>query len=71
MRGAILRSGKMALSRVVIARSERAVAIMPRGRRLVVHRGYEKCDVNNAGEVFDRLPEGQRDPEMVALATHS
>ncbi len=39
LRDAILRSGKVALSRVVFERRERAVAIMPMGGGLVVHYG--------------------------------
>lgn len=62
MRDAILRSGKIALSCVGIARRERAVAIMPMGRGLVVHTLHEERDLNDAGEVFDRLPEGKTDP---------
>jgi DNA end-binding protein Ku len=71
LRDAILRSGKIALSRVVIARPERAVAIIPMGHGLVVHTAHEERDMNNTGEVFDRLPDGKTASEMVALATHS
>ena len=44
---------------------------MSMGRGLVVHRLHEERDLNSAGEVFDRLPEGKSEPERVALATHS
>lgn len=67
--GAILRSGKIALPRLVIARREQAVAIMPMGRRLVVHTAHDERELNNAGEGFDRLPKGKTDSEMLALAT--
>ena len=69
LRDAVVRSGEVALSHVVIARREREVAIMPMGRRLVVHTLHEERDLNNAGEVFDRIPKAETDPEMVKLAT--
>jgi len=37
LRDAIAATGKMALSRVVIARRERPVALMPMGKGLVIH----------------------------------
>jgi DNA end-binding protein Ku len=44
------------------------VVIMPMGGGLVVYYGEER-DLNNAGEVIDRLPKDKMDPEMVPLAT--
>jgi DNA end-binding protein Ku len=59
----------MALARVVIARRERAVGIIPMGPGLVAHTLHEERDFNNARDVFDDLPSGESDPEMVRLAT--
>ena len=69
LRDAITSTGKMALARVVIARRERAVGIMPMGPGLVAHTLHEERDLNNARDVFDDLPTGKSDPEMVRLAT--
>src|SRR5882757_8972748 len=69
LRDAIASTGKMALARVVIARRERAVGIVPMGSGLVAHTLHEERDLNDARDVFDDLPSGQSDPEMVKLAT--
>jgi DNA end-binding protein Ku len=69
LRDAIASTGKMALARVVIARRERAVGIIPMGPGLVAHTLHEERDLNNASDVFDDLPTGKSDPEMVKLAT--
>jgi hypothetical protein len=47
------------------------LAIMPMRRGLVVHTANEERDLNNAGDVFYRLPKDESEPEMVALATYS
>jgi DNA end-binding protein Ku len=69
LRDAIARSGKIALSRVVIARRERAVAIMPLGRGLVAHTLHEAQDLVDPDEVFAAVPEARPETEMVKLAT--
>ncbi|MBV9756103.1 MAG: Ku protein [Alphaproteobacteria bacterium] len=68
LREAIRRAKKMALSRVVIARRERAVALMPVGRGLVAHTLHEQRDIVDAKPLFDRIPEVKPDEEMVKLA---
>jgi DNA end-binding protein Ku len=68
LREAIGGTGKMALARVVIARRERAVGILPMGPGLVAHTLHEERDLNSARDVFDDLPSGGSDPEMVKLA---
>jgi DNA end-binding protein Ku len=68
LRDAIASTGKMAPARVVIARRERAVGIIPMGSGLVAHTLHEERDLNNARDVFDDLPTGKSDPEMVKLA---
>jgi Ku protein len=69
LRDAIASTGKMALARVVIARRDRAMGIIPMGPGLVAHTLHEERDLNNASDVFDDLPTGKSDPEMVKLAT--
>jgi len=68
LRDAIASTGKMALARVVIARRERAVGIGPMGKGLVAHTLHEERDLNDPAELFDDLPSGKTDPEMVQLA---
>ncbi len=69
LRDAIAASGRAALSRVVIARRERAIAIMPLGKGLVAHTLHDKREMNSYEELFDTLPSAKPDPEMVKLAT--
>ena len=66
---AIAQSGKIALARVVIARRERAMAMMPFGKGLVGHSLHDNRDLNSANTVFDDIPSDKPDPDMVKLAT--
>ena len=56
LRDAVANTGKMALARVVIARRERAVGIVPMGHGLVAHTLHEERDLNKAADVFDDIP---------------
>ena len=67
-RDAIAKTGKVALSSVVIARRERVVALRPMDNGLVVHTLHEERDLNSAKEAFEHVPDGRGDPEMVDLA---
>jgi DNA end-binding protein Ku len=69
LRDAIASSGKVALSRVVIARREHPIAIMPMANGLVVHTLLEARDLNDYSDLFDDLPSAKPDPDMVQLAT--
>ncbi len=68
LRDAIRKSRMAALSRVVIARRERAVAIVPFGKGLVCHTLHEPNDLWDAKPLFEPVGEAKPDPEMVALA---
>jgi DNA end-binding protein Ku len=68
LREAIRRSKKMALTRVVISRRERAVALLPMGRGMVAHTLNEQRDIVDAKKLFDRIPDVKPDEEMVKLA---
>jgi DNA end-binding protein Ku len=68
LRDAIASTGKMALARVVIARRERAIGLLPMGKGLVAHTLHEERDLNDPAELFDDLPGGKSDPEMLKLA---
>jgi DNA end-binding protein Ku len=68
-RDAIAESGRAALSRVVISRRERAVAILPLENGLVLHTLHEPRDLYDYHKLFDRVPDARPDAEMVKLAT--
>ena len=69
LREAIAKTGKTALSRVVIAQRERTVALRPMGDGLMAHTLYEDRDLNSSQELFEGLSLIKSDPEMVQLAT--
>ncbi len=64
---AFTETGFVALSRVTMARRERAVLITPMNGGLAVHTLLEERDLNRASEVFG-TQHGETDPEMVSLA---
>jgi DNA end-binding protein Ku len=67
LREAIGRSGRIALSRVVIGQRERVIALRIFGKGLAAHTLYEQRDLNDARDLFDDpVPV---DEEMVKLAT--
>jgi DNA end-binding protein Ku len=68
LRDAIASVGKMALARVVIARRERAIGIRPMGKGLVAHTLHDERDLHDPAELFDDLPSGKSDTDMVQLA---
>ena len=68
LRDAIRKTGRVALSRVVIARRERAIAIMPMERGLVVHTLQEAKDVYDPKALFESVPAAKPDADMVDLA---
>ena len=67
LREAIGRSGRVALSRVVIGQRERVIALRLFGKGLAAHTLHEERDLNDASGLFDEpVPV---DEEMVKLAT--
>ena len=69
LREAIAKTGRMALARVVMARRERPIAIMPMGRGLIAHTLFEPRDLNDSAPLFEDVPDGAPEADMVALAT--
>ena len=69
LRDAIAKTGQAALSRVVISRRERAVAILPFERGMVLHTLHEPRDLYEHEKLFDPIPKRPSDTEMVKLAT--
>jgi DNA end-binding protein Ku len=68
LREAIAKTGKTALSRVVIAQRERTIALRPTGDGLMAHTLYEDRDLNSSEELFAGVSGIKIDPEMVQLA---
>lgn len=69
LRDAIRKSRVAALSRVVIARRERAVAIIPSGNGLVCHTLHEPNDLWDSAALFGDIAGVKPEADMVALAT--
>ncbi len=68
LREAIQKTGKVALTRVVIAQRERTVAIRPMKGGLVAHTLNEQRDLNSAEPLFEEVQQVAVDPDMVQLA---
>ncbi len=68
LRDAIAKTGRMALSRLVIARRERAVALMPMDRGIVLHTLHDTREITAPTKLFEDIPDLAPDTEMVALA---
>lgn len=69
LRDAIEKTGQVALSRVVISRRERAVAILPMERGMVLHTLHEPRDLYAHDKLFEQVPNTRPDAGMVKLAT--
>ena len=67
LRQAFVETGFVALSRVTMARRERAVLITPMDGGLAVHTLLEERDLNHASDVFGTHG-AETDEEMVSLA---
>ncbi len=68
LRDALQDSRCVALSRVVMARRERAVAILPMGKGMVCHTLHEPRELYDEKPLFDTIPAKATDAEMVRLA---
>ena len=68
LREAILKTGKVALTRLVISQRERTVALRPVEGGLVAHTLNEERDLNSSTALFEDIQRVQVDPEMLALA---
>jgi DNA end-binding protein Ku len=69
LRDAIRKSRTAALSRVVISRRERAVAIIPSGKGLVCHTLNDPADLWDSAPLYADLGDVKPEDDMVALAT--
>jgi DNA end-binding protein Ku len=69
LREAIAKTGKVAISRVVISQRERTIALRPVDEGLMAHTLHEDRDLNSGKELFEGMEGIKIDPEMVQLAT--
>jgi DNA end-binding protein Ku len=68
LREAIEKTGRVAISRVVIGQRERTIALRPMGGGLAAHTLNEQRDLNEAEPLFEHISHAKSDPEMVQLA---
>lgn len=68
LREAIAKTGRVALSRLVMSRRERAVALMPMGRGIVLHTLNDTREITAPDKLFEDISDAPADKEMVALA---
>ena len=68
LRDAIAKTGRVALSRLVMSRRERAVALMPMGRGIVLHTLNDTREITAPDKLFEDISDAPADKEMVALA---
>ena len=68
LREAIGKTGRIALSRVVIGQRERTIALRPMDGGLMAHTLHEERDLNSAKQLFESTTGIKTDPEMVQLA---
>jgi DNA end-binding protein Ku len=66
---AIAQAGRAALSRVVMSRRERSIAIMAGKKGLVAHTLHEARDLNDPAALYGGVADQKADAEMVKLAT--
>jgi DNA end-binding protein Ku len=69
LRDAIRKSRAAALSRIVIVRRERAVAIIPSGKGLVCHTLHDPDDLWDSRPLWEDIGDVKPEADMVALAT--
>ncbi|MBV9782707.1 MAG: hypothetical protein JO264_02710 [Acidisphaera sp.] len=69
LRAAIAKTGKTALSRVVISQRERTIGPTSDGRRAHGPHAAQERYLNSPQQLFEEAAQIKTDPEMVALAT--
>jgi DNA end-binding protein Ku len=68
LREAMRASGKVAVARLVMSSRERIVTIGARDNGMFLHTLRNPNEVRSSAEVFDSIPEGKPDAEMLTLA---
>jgi DNA end-binding protein Ku len=68
IRDAMVKSGKMALGRVVIGTRERLIAIEPRGEGMLVTTLRSHDEIRDARQLFEAIPQRKSDQQMIVIA---
>ncbi|MDB5409029.1 MAG: ykoV [Rhodospirillales bacterium] len=68
IREAMARNGTAALGHVVLSRNERAVALSPRDKGMLLSTLRPPIDMRAEADLFSEIGRGKLDPEMVDLA---
>ena len=68
LREAIEKTGRVAISRVVIGQRERTISLRVVGKGLIAQTLSEQRDLNDAEPLFQRIANATSDPAMVQLA---
>lgn len=68
IREALVRSGQIALGRVVLATRERILALEPRDRGILAYSIRSDAEVRKPGEIFDSISGARPDAAMIAIA---
>lgn len=68
LREAMRASGKVAVARLVMSSRERVVTIGARDNGMFLHTLRNPAEVRSSAEVFDTIPAGKPDAEMLQLA---
>jgi len=68
IRDAMVKSGKVALGRVVIGTRERLIAIEPRSAGMLVTTLRSHDEIRDAGPLFEGIPQRRADQKMIAIA---
>ncbi len=68
IRDAMVKSGKVALGRVVIGTRERLIAIEPRGEGMLVTTLRSHDEIRDAEPLFEAIPHRKSDRKMIVIA---
>jgi DNA end-binding protein Ku len=68
IRDAMVKSGKVALGRVVIGTRERLIAIEPRGEGMLVTTLRSHDEIRDAEPLFEAIPQRRSDQKMLVIA---
>ncbi|MDB5493235.1 MAG: putative ATP-dependent ligase protein [Phenylobacterium sp.] len=68
IREAMVKSGKVALGRLVMHQRERLMALEPRGKGVLAYTLRSNREVKAPDELFDRVPDVKPNPQMVEIA---
>ena len=68
IRDAMVRSGRIALGRVVLSTRERILAIEPRDKGLLAYSLRTRDEVRGAKDIFGAISEDEADKSMIAIA---